>query len=86
MPASPVTYREIGSVPGIFNREIFEWTVHEDETVKHDVPDEAGSDCSLRRNKLFPSRSLIERHLQSHLENNGGTTDRSVRPLANAGR
>jgi hypothetical protein len=33
MPTSP-SERQIGSVSGIFNREILEWTVHEDETVK----------------------------------------------------
>jgi hypothetical protein len=59
-------------VSGIFNRGIFEWTVHEDETVKHEVPEEMRADCSLRSHKLFPIRALIERHRRSHLNLKGG--------------
>jgi hypothetical protein len=66
---------------GFFNRGIFEWTVHEDETVKHDVPEEISADCSLRQHKLFPIRSLIERHWRSHLKTNGGAAGSCV-PLA----
>src|SRR6202035_2401156 len=51
----------------MFNRGDFEWTVHEDETVKHDLAAETSSDCSLRPHKLFPIRSLIEPHRRSHL-------------------
>jgi hypothetical protein len=57
-------------VSGIFNWGIFERTVHEDETVKR--PQEIRADCSLRQHKLFPIRSLIERHCRAHLERNGG--------------
>jgi hypothetical protein len=60
-------------VSGFFNRGVFEWTVHEDETVERDVPEEASADCSLRQHKLFLIHSLIERHCRSHLPGNGGT-------------
>lgn len=56
---------QIGSVSGMFNRAVFEWTVHADETVKLDLA--AIADCSLRPHKLFPIRSLIEPHRRSHL-------------------
>jgi hypothetical protein len=86
MPASPVTHREIGSVSGLFNRRFFEWTVHADETVKHDVPEATSADCSLRPHKLFPNRSLIEQHWRLHLKNNGGAAG-NCDPLGpNAGR
>jgi hypothetical protein len=83
MPASPAAW-EIRSVSGFFNRGVFEWTVHEDETVERDVAEEMSADCSLRPNKLFPIRRLIERHWRSHLENNGGTAG-SCTPLARKG-
>jgi hypothetical protein len=77
MPASPAAW-EIRSVSGFFNRGFLAWTVHEDETVERDVPDETSADCSLRRHKLFPIRSLIERHCRSHLKNNGGAAGSCV--------
>ena len=69
----------------MFNRGVFEWTVHQDETVERNLAEEASSDCSLRRNKLFPSRSLIERHLQSHLKRQWRTAERSVPPARKRG-
>jgi hypothetical protein len=39
---------------------------------RSNVPEEMSADCSLRRHKLFPIRSLIERHWRPHLKNNGG--------------
>jgi hypothetical protein len=65
----------------VFNRGIFEWTVHEDEKVEIDVPEAISADCSLRPHKLFPIRSLIERHRRSHLNRKGGAA-RSCGPLA----
>jgi hypothetical protein len=64
----------------MFNRGIFEWTVHQDATVKPEVPEAISADCSLRRHKLFPIRSLIERHWRSHLEGNGGAGGTCVPP------
>jgi hypothetical protein len=72
---------QISSASGFFNRGIFEWTVHEDETVKPAVPEKMGADCSLRRHNLFPIRSLIERQWRSHFEGNGGAAGNCV-PLA----
>jgi hypothetical protein len=71
MPSSPFE-RQISSVSGIFNREILERTVHEDETVERDGPEELSADCSMGEHKLFPIRSLIERHWRPHLKSNGG--------------
>jgi hypothetical protein len=68
-------------VSGFFNRGIFEWTVHADETVEHDFPKGMSGDCSLRSHKLFPIRSLIERPWRSHLDGNGGAAGNCV-PLA----
>jgi hypothetical protein len=68
----------------MFNRGILEWTVHAHETVKPDVTEATGADCSLRRHKLFPIRSLIERHWRSHLDGNGGAAGSCV-PLARKG-
>jgi hypothetical protein len=72
---------QMGSLSEIFNRGIFEWTVHEDETVERGVPQETSADCSLRPHKLFRFRSLIERHCRSHLRGNGGAAGSCV-PLA----
>jgi hypothetical protein len=77
---------QIGSAPGFFNRVIFEWTVHADETAKYDVPEETSADCSLRAHKLFPIRPLIERHWRSHLQNHRRDSEklRSAHPQTRA--
>jgi hypothetical protein len=62
---------DISSGSGIFNRGVFEWTVHDGEMVEHDVPADIGADCSLGPHRLFQIRSLIERHRRSHLETPG---------------
>jgi hypothetical protein len=77
MPASP-SEREIVQRPealiGKFLNGLFT------KTKRSNVPEERSADCSLRRHKLFPIRSLIERHRRPHLQNNGGAT-RNCDPL-----
>ena len=84
MPASPVVLcrwvQGPESLIGKFLNGLFT------KTKRSNVPEAMRADCSLRRHKLFPIRSLIERHRRPHLKNNGGAAE-NCDPLGpNAGR
>ena len=69
MSASPVPDRWVQgpeSLIGKFLNGLFT------KTKRSNVPEEASADCSLRRHKPFPIRSLIEQHWRPHLRSNGG--------------